>query len=67
MLYGVIFTENYMTQYLNEILPNLFSSSMAYREEDKPIAELILRTLHLIGRYCEVSAYIHILQSALKG
>ena len=67
MLYGVIFTEHYMTQYLNDMLPNLFSSCIAYREEDKVVSKLILRTLHFIGRYCEVSAYIHILQSALRG
>ena len=29
MLYGTIFTENYMTQYLNDMLPHLFSSALA--------------------------------------
>ena len=67
MVYGVIFTENYMTQYLDVMLPHLFSSAIATQPEDEPVAALIRRTLHLIGRYCSVSAYEHIIASALKG
>ena len=67
MLYGVIYTEQYMTQYLDVMLPHLFSSCVALQPEDEPVAVLICRTLHLLGRYCEVSAYEHILASALKG
>jgi len=56
-----------MTQYLNDMLPHLFSSALAGRPEDKPVADLICRTLHLIGRYCEVPAYLHIISSSLRG
>ena len=56
-----------MTQYLQDMLPHLFSSCIADRPEDEPVAALIRKSLHLIGRYCEVSTYRHILVSALKG
>ena len=56
-----------MTQYLNDMLPHLFSSALAQRPEDKGVADILCRTLHLIGRYCEVPAYLHIISSSLRG
>lgn len=67
MLFGVIFTEQYMTQYLDVMLPHLLSSAIPITSEDRAVADLICRTLHFIGRYCEVSSYVHIMGSALKG
>lgn len=56
-----------MTQYLDVMLPHLLSSIIANSPEDRPVADIICKTLHLIGRYCEVSSYVHIMGSALKG
>lgn len=67
MLYGTIFTEQYMTQYLDVMIPHLLSSAVATLPEDESVSKIIRRILHLIGRYCEVSAYSHIMTSALKG
>jgi hypothetical protein len=67
MLFGTIFTENYMTQYLDVMLPHLLSSILPIQPEDKPLADTIRTILYYVGRYCEVSAYQHIITSALKG
>lgn len=56
-----------MTQYLDVMLPHMLSSACAERQEDEPVAALIRRTLHFLGRYCEVSAYQHLIASALRG
>jgi hypothetical protein len=57
MLFGTIFTENYMTQYLDVMLPHLLSSILPIQPEDKPLADTIRTILYYVGRYCEVSAY----------
>ena len=67
MLYSTIFTENYMTQYLDVLIPHLLSSVIPLSIEDAPISENIFKIICYIGRYCEVSAYYHIVASALKG
>jgi len=56
-----------MTQYLNEMLPHLLSSIIPIDEQDRPVAELLQKTMFYIGRYCEVSGYLHIMSSAIKG
>jgi hypothetical protein len=67
MLFGTIFTENYMTQYLDVMLPHLLSSILPLQPEDKPVADIVYKIVAYLGRYCEVSAYLHIMASALKG
>jgi hypothetical protein len=67
MVFGTIFTENYMTQYLDVMLPHLLSSIIPMHPEDAPVADAVERIVFYLGRYCEVSAYLHIVTSALKG
>ncbi len=56
-----------MTQYLDVMLPHLLSSILPIQPEDKPVADAIRSIVFYIGRYCEVTAYMHIITSALKG
>jgi hypothetical protein len=56
-----------MTQYLDVMMPHILSSIIPLQLEDKPIAEIIYKIVVYIGRYCEVSAFLHIITSALKG
>ena len=56
-----------MSQYLDVMLPHLLSSILPVEKDDEEGSKLLCRTLHLLGRYCEVSAYAHIMGSALKG
>lgn len=67
MVFGTIYTENYMTQYLDVMLPHLLSSIIPIHPEDKPVSDVIYKIVRYLGRYCEVTAYLHIITSALKG
>lgn len=56
-----------MTQYLDVMLPHLISSILPVQEEDKRVCDSIYSIMKYLGRYCEVTAYLHIISSALKG
>lgn len=56
-----------MTQYLDVLIPHLLSSVIPLSIEDAPMSKIIYQIICYIGRYCDVSAYYHIVASALKG
>lgn len=67
IIYGAIYTENYLTQYLDDMIPQLLASVIPHEKEDVPCCRKIERMFYYIGRYCEQSTYLHIMKSALEG
>lgn len=56
-----------MTQFLDNLIPQLLPSIIALSPEDKPVADIICKIFFYIGRYCEQSGYFHLIKSALDG
>ena len=56
-----------MAQYLDNLIPQFLPSIIPVTHEDKKVADLICQIFYYLGRYCEQSGYIHLMQSALDG
>jgi hypothetical protein len=54
-LFSTIYSEDYMTQFLDELLVAMYK--VVIDKSNKDIADNIKLTLRLIGRYCKPSAY----------
>lgn len=66
-LIGVIYTENYMTNHLDKFIPPFITVLGSNRQEDAEVCQVAGQIFHYLGRYCEYSAYSHIIKAALKG
>lgn len=55
LLFSTIYSEDYMTQFLDELLVSMYK--VVIDKSNKDIADNIKLTLRLIGRYCKPSAY----------
>jgi hypothetical protein len=49
------------------MLPNLLTGVIPHEKEDIACCLKIERMFFYIGRYCELSSYLHIMKSALAG
>ena len=67
LVYGIIFTENYMTQYLDIMIPQLLPNILPLEIQDQLVCSLVEKCFFYLGRYCDVSAYLHVITSAIKG
>ena len=66
-LYGVAFTENYLTQFLDVMIPHFLPSILPHSADDRKVSDKVCKIFYYLGRYCEQSAYIHLMESALDG
>jgi hypothetical protein len=66
-VYGALFTENYLTQYLDDMIPHLLTAVIPHSNEEKACCEKIEQMFYYIGRYCELPSYVHIMKSSLEG
>ena len=56
-----------MTHFLDAFIPQFLPSIIPITHEDKKVAEKVCKIFYYLGRYCEQSAYIHLMKSALNG
>jgi hypothetical protein len=69
MLLGVLYSEDYMTQFLDQFIPNTITAIECREGDSKLIMESTLkvkRTYQLLGRFCDFSAYMPIVFSGVR-
>lgn len=49
------------------MIPHLLTIIIPLQTEDKPVCDVVEQMMFYIGRYCETSAYLHVMKSALQG
>ena len=49
------------------MIPQLLPSILPYPGDNPRVSEKICKIFYYIGRYCEQTAYIHLMKSALEG
>ena len=65
MMLAIIYSEEYMTQFLFQCIPALLELTISKEKEDDAMVGKICKSLELLGRYCEFNAYLPIMKSSL--
>jgi len=66
-LMGVVFSEDYMIQFLDKFVPNLIRHVVAKQPEEVVVATNVSQCFRLIGRFCPPSSYLPLITSGLSG
>ncbi|EGR31275.1 protein kinase domain protein [Ichthyophthirius multifiliis] len=64
---SIIYCENYITQFLDELLRIIIWQTVLSKPEEQIISQLVQDTFFFIGRYCDFNTYLPIIKSGLKG
>lgn len=62
---AIIYSEDYMTQFLYECIPALMELTIPKNKEDQRVSEKICKCFELLGRYCDFNSYLPIIKSSL--
>ena len=62
---SIVYSEDYMTQFLYQCLPALLELTIPKEKEDFPVADKICIALKLLGRFCDFKSYFPIIKSNL--
>lgn len=67
MLLSIIYSEDFMTQFLYECIPALLEHTIPKDKENYKLSEKICKCFELLGRYCDFSSFLPIIKSNLTG
>jgi hypothetical protein len=66
ILYSIVFTEEHITEYLDQTLLCFERELSKTKNKNKDIQETIIKTLKLIGRFCDYDSISHLLFSTIE-
>ncbi|KAM3145249.1 hypothetical protein pb186bvf_002577 [Paramecium bursaria] len=68
IIYGVIYSEEYMTQFLDNFVPNMITAiKYAQTQNNQKILLNLGKVFYYIGRYCEPKSYLLMIFQSLRG
>ncbi|EAS03936.2 kinase domain protein (macronuclear) [Tetrahymena thermophila SB210] len=67
MRISVIYCEDYMTQFLDDVIRSLVWQLVSDKAEEKVICQKIQESFFYIGRFCDFNTYLPIIKSGLSG
>ena len=65
LLLALIYSEDYMTQFLYECIPALLELIIPKEKEAEKISEKISKCFELLGRFCDFNSFLPIIKSSL--
>ena len=65
MMLSIVYSEDFMTQFLYQCLPSFLELAIAKTKEDDVVVEKICKSLQLLGRFCDYNSYFPIIKSSL--
>lgn len=66
LLYGLIYAEDYVTQFLDKFVVNILYNLEVRTKEDQVIADKTCQIFYYLGVYCPYTSYMPLIKSALK-
>jgi len=65
MMLSIVYSEDFMTQFLYQCLPAFLELAIAKNKEDDVVVEKICKSLQLLGRFCDYNSFFPIIKSSL--